>query len=619
MKPSSEKLQIVSETKDTALAHAQRDAASFNQFLVQAMKANLPTDALDDTEDGMYMAREISEAREKKVNPSLAPTLAESLAGKLEGQLKPRKRCPTAQRIVTESMSFVASTWWFNILAWLLLILHCVALVMIAENVLDPWASIPPVYFAFFLLELLIRAVAEGSRIWRSGWVGLDCLLAVFSLAEMALGGHCTLLAARWLHAVRFLAWWAPRECSAVIVCFSGVVPLAALMLVSVLWAFLAVVWFLLLTSESEFFASYGTSVLSQYYLAMNSLQWERITDVLWKPDQLANQVQVYAFVIVLFFVTMLATNAMIILFYEVAANAITEAELLHKSKSMRIYLIGLARLEQRFQDIASMHGCQVDWITESRVTLQMALREADRELKVLKVTAEEVLQLYDHLCDGSREAVPASELLFGVVRLVSPAGSADYLQVDHLQKQCIQFTELSTAMLQEIMTSGQAALGSVTDKVEALRTQISTLRRSAARASKDLKAVMSEVEKQYEESSVSVDRTAAMRNVQLKLAHQQARNEVSLRLEAAKADVANLEQLDVLCQVFGFPSPHDLIEGPVPSGSEVRLLRPGKLLKEKTGSDRQFQLAAALLRTEVKARLQERLERYFEDGQGEC
>ena len=41
----------------------------------------------------------------------------------------------------------------------------------------------------------------------------------------------------------------------------------------------------------------------------------------------------------------------------------------------------------------------------------------------------EEVLQLYDHLCDGSREAVPASELLFGVVRLVSPAGSADYLQ----------------------------------------------------------------------------------------------------------------------------------------------------------------------------------------------
>ena len=78
-------------------------------------------------------------------------------------------------------------------------------------------------------------------------------------------------------------------------------------------------------------------------------------------------------------------------------------------------------------------------------------------------------------------------------------------------------------------------------------------------------------MEKQYEESSVSVDRTAAMRNVQLKLAHQQARNEVSLRLEAAKADVANLEQLDVLCQVFGFPSPHDLIEGQVPSGSEAR------------------------------------------------
>ena len=39
--------------------------------------------------------------------------------------------------------------------------------------------------------------LSQGSRIWRSGWVGLDCLLAVFSLAEMALGGHCTLLAAR--------------------------------------------------------------------------------------------------------------------------------------------------------------------------------------------------------------------------------------------------------------------------------------------------------------------------------------------------------------------------------------------------------------------------------------
>eukprot|EP00913_Durusdinium_trenchii_P032108 g30066.t1 len=133
----------------------------------------------------------------------------------------------------------------------------------------------------------------------------------------------------------------------------------------------------------------------------------------------------------VLILVGLVTTNAMIVLVYELARQAIAHYELQNQAAVVRKQLIGLHHLEQKFWEVSSDADEGDELSVIDRSLLEKVLPHCQEEL------AEQ--HLFDHLEETNNRTVMFYDLLFGILLLTSPAGLADFLRVDHLQKQCIQ------------------------------------------------------------------------------------------------------------------------------------------------------------------------------------
>ncbi|CAK9085988.1 unnamed protein product [Durusdinium trenchii] len=668
--------KMKSDVSGQTFLHAQTDHESFKQFLTQVMKANVDSDE----GSGAEMLRTSMASKKSKRRT----TFASALSGRLRSKIK-IKLCSRTRKRCIWICGQVVSTWFFALISWSFLLLHSIGLLLVADQTTatpDVWLGLAWGYFVFCVLELFMRSVAHKGNIWRNRWFIFDLLLLHFAVLEALLPllvphgvgqGQFIVLSLRWLHCVRCLRL-VPRESRATMAAF-GALPLGVVMLVIGIWAFIAVIWFLVLDSgiveppglpedtpggqggprrglqggpppepvviEIPQYDSYGSSLLSQLYLACDGMNWHNIIDQIsghfWSTE--ATRI---SFVMVLILVGLVTTNAMIVLVYELARQAIAHYELQNQAAVVRKQLIGLHHLEQKFWEVSSDADEGDELSVIDRSLLEKVLPHCQEELAEQHVTAEEVLQLFDHLEETNNRTVMFYDLLFGILLLTSPAGLADFLRVDHLQKQCIQITDAGNAELRNLLRSGKEALKTIEESILNLRDQLSKLRVHAQKASQEVRVIMTDVEKQFEDCAASVDFIATLRRMQLQKAHQKARQDLQSRLEQAtlgeqsgakhgpegtpcksdavvklqtlwrKAAALKLDDFDRLGHAFGYPSLRE--KSSWEKIQVIDTLLSAKELRSKSipEHERQFQLAAALLRTEVKERFQKKLYKYL-------
>ena len=308
----------------------------------------------------------------------------------------------------------------FGIFCWAFLLLHCIALVRVANNDGSPefWYTVSESYMVFFVLELLVRIGAAPNRyFWQSGYVVLDILLLLASIAEALLPsisdqfgqGQFTLLT---LHLLRFLRGLQslnmPESASAVTACFGGLLPFFLFFLLCCIWCLFAAVWYLVFSSTTfpvVQFNHFGSAVLTQFYLACHAMDWDRITEPLEQAGTQTATLLAALFVVTLLGVLFLTANGAIIIFHELAGRGIADYQQTQGNKDMRRRLLGLSRLEESLERAACGLGASREawgeWLMQSRARLADALGELKPSLKVLKITAEEILQLYDHLYEA--------------------------------------------------------------------------------------------------------------------------------------------------------------------------------------------------------------------------
>jgi len=621
-----------SSDRSLPMLHRQTDEASFKQFLVQVMKANVASE--DATADIEEMSASLSR---KTRRTTLSRALGKKMTKPMRCQL-----CPRTQMMCWQCCRWIVSKWFFHLLAFSFLILHCVALVLVADNATDQpdmWRSISLGYFAFFLVEFFVWLVGEHAwGFWRSSSFWFDLLLALLCVVEaflplaLTIGpGRFSVLSLRLLRLVRRI-YWLPRESKATMASF-GLLPGVVFLLLCVVWAFLAVLWFLVLDTQPATAATetgphaannseplvvdvaeyddFVSSLLNQFYLASRGMNWRRITDGIsggWNADLLR-----LSFVLLLSLIGLVTTNAMIVLVYELAHSACEDFEQKNHAETVRQRLFGLHTLEEKLLGGA---GNEEDMVMLDRDAVEKILPEAHEELRAQGITAEEFLQLFDHLEESSsHHGVMISELLFGILLLTANAGEADNLQVDHLQKKCIQITDAANKDLAAMMQKGHNALREMEDTFLQLRQHLAKLRSNARRSSAEVKSIILEVEKQFEDCGRSVGHVSELRKVQLSQAMRRAREQLSERLEMSKMTASQLDNFNRLGRAFGFPALSE--RGPMPKVEAVReLMDPEEVLKAGTAlseGEQQFQLAAALLRAEVRDRFEKKLQQHFQ------
>eukprot|EP00434_Breviolum_minutum_P023513 symbB.v1.2.020741.t2/scaffold1762.1/size182224/8 len=604
----------------------QTDDASFKQFLALVMKANLDTD--NDDEKSLF---------------------TNVTSGKESKKIMPCGLFPRTQMVLSQCCELIVSSWVCHFLSFAFLVLHCIGLVLVINHATvrpELWRGLSTGYFVFFLMELLVRWVGEK----QSGWILFDVFLALLCILEAILPlttipvgqGQFTVLALRLLRVVRRLQF-VPRESKAAIASF-GLLPAGVVLLVCVIWSFLAVIWFLILdtsdiTSSSgnatigrlggrtgnrtqdplviavPQFQNYGSAWLTQLYLAGKGMNWRRITDGI-SGSTLNADVLRLSFVLLLVLVSLVTTNAMIVLVYELAEASSADFQLKIEAELVRKRLFGLHSLEEKL--MAGIESREEEFTMLDRTTLEKSLVLADEELKAQGITADELLQLFDHLLESSTSTgVMISELLFGVLLLTAPAGEADNLQVDYLQKKCIEITDAANGNLQNLMNQSRLMLDTMEVNFSALQAHLSKLRSSARKTAKEVKQNMLKVEAQIEECARSVDGISQLRKVQLSVAMQKARLEIQERLERSKMTASQLDSFNSLSRVFGFPALSG--KASMPQIEAVQhLLPPERAVeavqqRQMSERERQFQLAAALLRAEVKDRLEKKLQHHFQ------
>lgn len=619
----------------------QTDDASFKQFLALVMKANLDADN-DDADSEIDAFMKSKQTGRKSLFTNVA-------SGKESKKIMPCGLFPRTQMMLSQCCDFIVSSWVCHFLSFAFLILHCFGLVLVINHATvrpELWRSISTGYFVFFLMELLVRWVGEK----QSGWILFDVFLALLCILEAILPlttipvgqGQFTVLALRLLRVVRRLQF-VPRESKAAMASF-GLLPAGVLLLVCVIWSFLAVIWFLILdtsdiTSSSgnatigrlggrtgnrtqdplviavPQFQNYGSAWLTQLYLASKGMNWRRITDGI-SGNVLNADVLRLSFVLLLVLVSLVTTNAMIVLVYELAEASSADFQLKIEAELVRKRLFGLHSLEEKL--MAGIESREEEFTMLDRTTLEKSLVLADEELKAQGITADELLQLFDHLLESSTSTgVMISELLFGVLLLTAPAGEADNLQVDYLQKKCIEITDAANGNLQNLMNQSRLMLDTMEVNFSALQAHLSKLRSSARKTAKEVKQNMLKVEAQIEECARSVDSISQLRKVQLSVAMQKARLEIQERLERSKMTASQLDSLNGLSRVFGFPALSG--KASMPQIEAIQHLLPPEraveAVKQRQISERerQFQLAAALLRAEVKDRLEKKLQHHFQ------
>ena len=385
------------------------DEASFNQFLDQVIKAHL--------QNGPG-GEEALRAGPRKMR--------RNLTGLLEGVSSGGcfRTCPKTQACCFKVCARVESSAIFGLLCWAFLLLHCTALVQVANKQGNPslWYAVSQSYMVFFVFELLIRIAAAPQRFfWESGFVVLDIVLLLLSVAEALRPsfsdefgqGQFTLLI---LHVLRFLrglqSLGMPEAASAVTACFGGVLPVAYFVLLCCVWSFLAVVWYLVFSSAPVAptpYADFGSSVLSQFYLACNALNWDRVTEPLAEAGTQTASVLAALFVVALLSATFMTINGTIIFFHELADKGIADYRRYDESKQMRRRLLGLSRLETSLQEASRSLGAAADgwaeWLMQDRQRVADVMEKLQPNLKMLKVSVTEVLQLYDHLFEVSRDS----------------------------------------------------------------------------------------------------------------------------------------------------------------------------------------------------------------------
>lgn len=618
----------------------QTDDASFKQFLALVMKANL--DADNDGADSEIHAFMKSKQTGRK---SLFTNVA---SGKESEKIMPCGLFPRTQMMLSQCCESIESSWVCHFLSFAFLVLHCIGLVLVINHATvrpELWRSVSTGYFVFFLVELLVRWVGER----QSSWIFFDVFLALLCILEAILPlttipvgqGQFTVLALRLLRVVRRLQF-IPRESKAAMASF-GLLPAGVLLLVCMIWSFLAVIWFLILdtsditsgsgnatiglggrngnrTQEPLVIAvpqyqNYGSAWLTQLYLASKGMNWRRITDGI-SGNMLNADVLRLSFVLLLVLMSLVTTNAMIVLVYELAEASSADFQLKIEAELVRKRLFGLHSLEEKL--MAGIESREEEFTMLDRTTLEKSLVLADEELKAQGITADELLQLFDHLLESSTSTgVMISELLFGVLLLTAPAGEADNLQVDYLQKKCIEITDAANSNLQNLMNQGRLMLDTMEVNFSALQAHLSKLRSSARKTAKEVKHNMLKVEAQIEECARSVDGISQLRKVQLSVAMQKARLEIQERLERSKMTASQLDSLNCLSRVFGFPAlsgkasmPQiEAVQQLLPPERTVQAVQQGQISER----ERQFQLAAALLRAEVKDRLEKKLQHHFQ------
>eukprot|EP00435_Cladocopium_sp_Y103_P032161 s399_g8.t1 len=98
------------------------------------------------------------------------------------------------------------------------------------------------------------------------------------------------------------------------------------------------------------------------------------------------------------------------------------------------------------------------DMVMLDRAAVEKILPNAQEELRAQGITAEEFA------AEGCWAVGHVEWLLFGILLLTANAGEADNLQVDHLQKKCIQITDAANKDLQAMMQKGHNALRDMED-----------------------------------------------------------------------------------------------------------------------------------------------------------
>lgn len=474
---------------------------------------------------------------------------------------------------------------------------------------------------AFFILELIVRIAAAPNRyFWQSGFVVLDIVLVLASVVEALLPsisdqfsrGQFTLLI---LHVLRFLRGLQslnmPESASAVTACFGGLLPVFVFVLLGCIWSFLAIVWYLVFnntTTQPIQFSDFGSSVLTQFYLACHGMDWDRITSQLAAEGTQTASAIALAFGIVLTSVVFFTANAAVILFHELADKGIAEYREYDRSQQMRRRLLGLHRFEHSLKAAACRNGGATDdswaeWLMQSRSRLESTLEELqNNELRVLSLSVTEILQLYDHLFEVNHGDCRVSELLFGILRMISPAEVAEFLQVDHLQKQCTQVAEAAAIKIEREVETSRQHLDVMEQSVSRLRTQLQKLRSQAGTAKQELKGMVSEVEQQYQDCIDSVNQAASIRRLHLQLTHKNSRQEVFNEVYDAQRSLSQLYYFNHYCTAFGFPS----------VGSEAAWAQAAEDSRRAFGDSRHFDKTTRLLQAEVKKRVETRLKEHL-------
>ncbi|CAE7893327.1 TNKS2 [Symbiodinium necroappetens] len=584
--------------------HVQTDEASFNLFLDQVIKAHVEGGADPRHRRG----------KDKR-----------DLTGILEGDVSGGffQRCPRTQALCYKFCVRAEHSVLFGLFCWAFLLLHCIALVQVANKAGSEefWYTVSESYMAFFILELIVRIAAAPNRyFWQSGFVVLDIVLVLASVVEALLPsisdqfsrGQFTLLI---LHVLRFLRGLQslnmPESASAVTACFGGLLPVFVFVLLGCIWSFLAIVWYLVFnntTTQPIQFSDFGSSVLTQFYLACHGTDWDRITSQLTAEGTQTASAIALAFGIVLTSVVFFTANAAVILFHELADKGIAEYREYDRSQQMRRRLLGLHRFEHSLKAAACRNGGVTDdswaeWLMQSRSRLESTLEELqNNELRVLSLSVTEILQLYDHLFEVNHGDCRVSELLFGILRMISPAEVAEFLQVDHLQKQCTQVAEAAAIKIEREVETSRQHLDVMEQSVSRLRTQLQKLRSQAGTAKQELKGMVSEVEQQYQDCIDSVNQAASIRRLHLQLTHKNSRQEVFNEVYDAQRSLSRLYYFNHYCTAFGFPS----------VGSEAAWAQAAEDSRRAFGDSRHFDKTTRLLQAEVKKRVETRLKEHL-------
>eukprot|EP00931_Biecheleriopsis_adriatica_P009043 TRINITY_DN110158_c0_g1_i1.p1 TRINITY_DN110158_c0_g1~~TRINITY_DN110158_c0_g1_i1.p1 ORF type:complete len:690 (-),score=142.35 TRINITY_DN110158_c0_g1_i1:46-2115(-) len=354
----------------------------------------------------------------------------------------------------------IVATWWFSLLGCLFIVIHCVALVVVANSSLQDSGgarSLSAVCTVYFSIEIFVRVVACELYFWQDGWLTMDIILQAMGIAEAILArvstsfgpGQFIFASLRVTRLVLVIKVFFPR--SGTIFAHSFGVSKIALLALTTSFIFMWVMGAIVLRSfidilevedgplrDIDWLGDFTSAFLTQLYIVGNGIDWtRRITGVCRDVNVFTASLLGGLLTAAFFTLKLLVQVMMTCIFVEYSENAAKDYDKLQEARNTRIRLDGIDLLETLLCDVAhktadwqkDKHGSEepvepVDTVTTKRSSYmagstslsssQMSFSNLEGHANVLHVSARDVLEeeLRKSEKQLAKKQIDASEVL---------------------------------------------------------------------------------------------------------------------------------------------------------------------------------------------------------------